>query len=395
MLRKIKSLLPTLLLLATSFGVALAQDRETVESILAVQKSALQGLRSFDVHYTRDLTQGDELHIVHDGHFRFEAGKFRSALSLTNSKTGTQNQWHEYAFNGELYQQLRAQGTLAISKRNVVGKSYLAAPAIQDPYRFAYFEPLSEEGEDSTSYKYLQRDEVWKNLAMSAVYLGEQTIDGENVAILEFRVPGDTIETHDRIRRVYFNKQYGLFPQQYEDYFADTMYLFCRFKAENIQSLTAKDGTVYFVNARSVMQDWDPIGHGRLIATTVCTTDIDSMSVNADINDDDFTIPVSEASIYYDRDSGKPGTGIIVGQLPHDLEEQINQNNVKALGKSVSEDIEAPPVAKTEEAAQPVGILVEQVSHRRNTRLFGGAVAVIIGVGLFIGWFRSRSRRGK
>jgi hypothetical protein len=157
-------------------------------------------------------------------------------------------------------------------------------------YQFLFYQLRHED----RTFENIQRKEIWDNVKKQSKFIEDSIVEGYDCIATEISYPDI-----DRFARVYWAKELRYYPVKYE--------LF-DLKGKKIVDRTTKQVLKYdtpkgpvFISMVSVHTEWHSTA-GHKLWTLTQTINKKSLTINEDIPDDIFTIPVHLARSYVNAD---------------------------------------------------------------------------------------------
>jgi hypothetical protein len=147
---------------------------------------------------------------------------------------------------------------------------------------------------DECTFEDFQSKELWENLKQRTQFIDDSTVEGYDCIATEISFPGKS-----RFARVYWAKEFQYYPVKYELFDINGKQL-SEHTVKGLSKYDTAEGPVV-TPMSSVHTEWHPVD-GHELYTITQTIDKDSLSVNEDIADDIFTIPLHMAMMYEDYD---------------------------------------------------------------------------------------------
>ena len=285
-------------------ATALVSEKVSVEEVFLAQQHHLSRMRSASMQYKETQTTYDtspsgrrvvkklENTISYD----FEGSKIYSDNEVKKVIDETSSAGHTLisrivAFDLEKFQMLdKSDFRLAVKNESPEAGYGINIPTLR-PYQ-AF---LDGSGKDRTLDS-LRDSDRWDAYAKQAEILGRVDIDGRETVAVETKVPG----SGDKFI-TYFAVDLGYYPLKNELYLSDGTKVM-EYTVETYEEIKAAGGAIFVpLDARYRRMDPD----GVVTYEIDWAVEGDSLTINEDIDDARFKIPLSLARSYEDMDDGR------------------------------------------------------------------------------------------
>jgi thiol-disulfide isomerase/thioredoxin len=180
------------------------------------------------------------------------------------------------------------------------------------PLARAYAFVYNLRSHDDCTLEDFHSKELWEGLKERTQFIDDSTVEGYDCIATEISFPGKS-----RFARVYWAKGFQYYPVNYELFDMNGKKL-SEHTVKGLSKYDTVEGPVV-IPMLSMHTEWHPVDEHKLYTITQ-TIDSNSLSINEDISDEIFTIPLSMAkSIYDDRDPwgySDPNTILMKGKVP-------------------------------------------------------------------------------
>jgi thiol-disulfide isomerase/thioredoxin len=279
------------LLFFTSYFQA-APDTGLVDEIFLAQRKNFMRLKSINMTHSEDwqpseyMKKNSDDPIYHEPrHFVFnfqkENKKFRieSALDGTKVSPEKENSLDRSitAFNSDKYQRFDKRSLwLAFMDREINPLEEMNFPLTR-PYIYLF-------SGERLSFENIQSETIWNKLKQRVTITGNTTVEGHDCIKMEIIFPGKTYSS-----QVYWAKEFGYYPIKVQRFNLDGK-KYVEIIVKEVTKRDTEEGPI-FVPMIMEQTQWDgTTGYKRLVLKY--TIDGNSLSVNEDIPDENFTIPL-------------------------------------------------------------------------------------------------------
>jgi hypothetical protein len=280
---------------------------ESVDEIFLAQRQNFMRLKSISMIYAEDWDPSEVMrasrwpffhtpvHLVFG--FQKEGEKFRVDNALEGTKVTPEQEGSIItsilAFNLDKYQRYeKSTMYLRVQSEEINPFGETNCPLIM-PYRTL----LGLAGKTEVSYSEMQDAQTW-DILKQHVKIGESaTVEGHDCVRMDFSVPG---RLHSG--QIYWARDLGYYPVKFQLYDLNGKKLIDT-AVKDVMRRDTTDGPIFIPMVLEETQ-WPETGDHRLY-TLKFTVDRNLLSINEDIPDDVFTIPLHMVRTYEDMDNPK------------------------------------------------------------------------------------------
>jgi len=261
-----------------------ATEPDLVEEIFLAQRQNFMRLKSISMIYSEDWEKSsrNSRHLVFG--FKKEGKKFRVETTLDGTKVSPEKEnsiiSQITAFDLNKYQKFQKRSQwLAFMDRDINPLGTINLPLIR-PYIFLF---LGEE----LSFENIQDKAFWERLKKQIKKIQKATVEGHDCIQMDLTLPGSA-----RLCHVYWAEEFGYYPIKVLLSNVDGNKL-VEITVKEVKKQETTNGPI-FIPMVMEQTDWPETG-GYKGWTLRHTIDSNSLSVNEDIPDEVFTIPLHMA----------------------------------------------------------------------------------------------------
>lgn len=274
---------------------------EDAATVLAGARQHWAGYRSIVLHARHEFRRNDEPwrvagHTLSSAEYEFsvEGSKFRT--DFRNFDDGNRNYYSSsYTSNNGTYQHYDP------TSQSLTENSILFNERLPYGAKFDLFDPLDFACIGSSAnfvFTDIQSDDLWNSLAQTAQIMGTDNWNDKECTVVQFQSPTMMYEGSAYRVMVYFSKPDGFYPIRYTRLVDPEGWVIEEFSVEELATVTDADGESYLIPVRTVNRGRGARDDVPIIITK--TTNLETLKVNSDIDDDLFTIPLGHVRMYED-----------------------------------------------------------------------------------------------
>lgn len=382
------------MVLVVGLSMSWASEHESiVEEVFTIQRHQLLSVRTIDMPYSEKIEYSEHLRnlgvdyaSVGDrfsvNRFRMEGGKFRADSHLDGSVHKPDGIGpRTYAFdmkNLQIYN--KRQMNLYVPKLGFGSMDKGNIP-YQNTYKWVFRD------QRKFSFSGFQDKSAWDGLKRRVRHVESSKVQGHDCVLIEF-----DYSERNQYSRIYFAKDLDYFPIKVEIFEGGTRVL------DHVVTRTEKvetpEGAV-FVPMETFEKHWES-DFGNLLFTITHSIDKEQLSVNKDIPDEVFTIPLHMVRSYtnmLDKDS----SFYIDRSIDRSLEDIVEHNpiGVEQSKRQTTEGGDSVLVehADDDDYQEPTDVLASDIGARGSIVKICGIVILVLAVFAGLLFVRLRRRR--
>ncbi len=288
-----------ILLFFTSY-IHAAPDTGLVDEIFLAQRKNFMRLKSMSMTFFEDwepseymIKNSDDPIYRNSMHFVFsfqkENEKFRIETALDGTKVSTEQEkslrCDIIAFDLNKYQRFDKRSLwLAFMDRKINPLEELNFPLTR-PYTFIF-------SGEKLSFENIQSRSIWNRLKQRAIITGNTTVEGHDCIKMDISFPGKTYSS-----QVYWARELDYYPIKVQRLNLEGK-KYVEIIVKEVTKRDTAEGPIFVPMIIEQTRWYQPAGHKKLIIKF--TIDNNSLSVNEDIPDEVFTIPLNIAKTITD-----------------------------------------------------------------------------------------------
>jgi len=246
---------------------------------------------------------------------------------------------------------------------------------------FPLFDPLDFArpiGSPHFTLEAVQSEEFWNRLKENAKIIGRDSVNEKPTTVLEFAMPEMIYSGNPYKAIVHFSDSEDFYPVRFTLLVDPDGWVLGDYAVEETQLVPTADGKTMRVPVRT-----RAIERGERDAapmTIEVQTDLETLQINADIDDAHFTIPLSQVREYYDANDPSQNWDVVVQERSR----LANlSDSIEAAQKTEAASAEAPPGNITDDTRAMGEDNPAEPSGSASVRV--GLIAAIVAAVLLLG----------